>query len=227
MSQPHQQNQNKLYLFYPVSIIGFIISLVTRSPFSHAAIEYNGVLYDSSESRGSFGVSDFDPSKRPHVVFRFYGNLQPWLDHMTGRKYDWKGVLLWVIKRNHRDKFYCFEAAWAALKVAGVVEGDQPKRLSGSDLMLVMNKHFSRSDPFLEIGLAAQIVKAIGGTSSEQYLQAKPPRECIKVARRINRAAERALSVDAASALSRMHESKGCKLAVEERLSKEKISIRA
>lgn len=126
---------NKLYLFYPDGAVGRLIKHVTGSPFSHAAIEYNGVIYDASEERGDFNVSHIKPETRKHIVIEFAGDLSGWLARMTGKKYDWPGVLGWVFAANSKKRVYCFEAAWQALKDAGVVSGVQPRRLSGSDLL--------------------------------------------------------------------------------------------
>jgi len=143
---------NKLYLFYPNSLIGFIISLVTRSPFAHAAIEYCGVLYDASETRGNFARSTIDLSQRAHLCLEFPGDLSTWVLEMTmpPKKYDWIGVLGWLFSANDRSKFHCFEAAWSALHAVGIAtpinrsprlhqrRDDPPGHLSGSDLLTMM-----------------------------------------------------------------------------------------
>lgn len=125
---------NKLYLFYPDSLLGKIITFITKCPYSHSAVEVDGVLYDSSESRGDFNISHINPSDREHKVYEFEGDLSEWVLFMSNSVYDWKGVIGWLFNWNTVNKFYCFEASWMALHFAGIVEGQQPSKLSGCAL---------------------------------------------------------------------------------------------
>lgn len=129
----------KVYLFYPNSLKGLIICLVTLSRFSHAAIEYNGTLYDSSETRGSFGISDIKLAERKFICKELDGDLSFWYNRMKGTKYDWKGVLGWIFKFNDTSRYYCFEAIWEALLDVGIVTLPRPRRLSGGDLLKLLN----------------------------------------------------------------------------------------
>lgn len=126
---------NQLILFYPTGLIGLLICLVTRSPYAHAAILVDGVLWDASEGRGNFAQSDIDLASRRHLAVPFIGDLSGWLQAMQGKRYDYAGIAGWIFGRNRADKVYCFEAAWHALKAVGIAVGDQPGRLSGSDLV--------------------------------------------------------------------------------------------
>lgn len=129
---------NKLYLFKPTSLLGYVICLVTGSPYSHAAIEYDGVLYDSSETRGGFARSQIDVTTRDHVAYGFEGDLSGWFDRMEYKKYDWVGALGWMFKCDNPNRFYCFETAWAALLSAGIVHTGYPDYLDGTVLEEVM-----------------------------------------------------------------------------------------
>ena len=139
---------NKIYLFYPVTIMGRIITFVTRSRFSHAAVEYNGVLYDSSETRGDFGVSSVDLSMRKYKCFEVDGDLKSWYNRMYGTKYDWKGIVGWVFGFHSKSRFYCFEAAWDAMYDIGLVKEQHPDRVSGADILYVFieNTEFTIED---------------------------------------------------------------------------------
>ena len=152
---------NKLYLFYPASLLGWLISVVTRSPFCHAAIEVDGVLWDASESRGYFGRSGIDVSKRKHVCLEFAGDLSSWLDFLQGREYDWIGVLGWLFHANSRRRFYCFEAAWLALSQCGIAKGSMPTQLSGSDLAAIISDHAMGKQSVKAAAGALQILRAI------------------------------------------------------------------
>ncbi len=130
----------KIYLFYPSSLKGYFICLVTLSRFSHAAVEVRGVLYDSSESRGYFGESQIDTSTRRYEVWELEGSLIRWRVSMRGKKYDWKGVIGWIFGAGSKNKFYCFETAWSALAVLGHVPEEIPNRVSGKTIRRILDK---------------------------------------------------------------------------------------
>jgi len=141
-------SQNKLILLEPDSFLGLIISWITGCKYSHSIVEIDGIMYDSSETRGKFGITDrkvmYDVvhGRRKNVVYTVPGDLYPWIAEMSGTRYDWKGVLGWLFKLNNHKKFYCFEASWKALLIAGIVE-HTPNQISGCDLEKVMQKHVS------------------------------------------------------------------------------------
>jgi len=131
---------NVLYLFYPNSFIGLLICLITRTPFAHTAISIDGVLWDSSESRGDFNQSDIDLTKRKHIAIPFEGDLSDWLSKMYGTKYDWLGVFGWVFKWNTPNKYFCFEASWEALHSLGLVAPKMPLKLTAQYLLIALAK---------------------------------------------------------------------------------------
>jgi len=130
----------QIYLIEPNSFIGYLITFITGSKYSHAAIAINGILYDSSEKRGDFNVSDVHLNKRKYVCYELKGNLSEWLAMNIGREYDWVGVIGWLFKANDKTKFYCFEAIYSALMYLNIVK-ETKKSLSGDDLKDILEKY--------------------------------------------------------------------------------------
>lgn len=210
---------NKLYLFYPATLIGWLISLVTRSPFCHAAIEVDGVLYDSSENRATFGVSTIDPSKRRHISLTFGGDLGGWLRYMQGKEYDWAGVLGWLFRADSKRRFYCFEAAWMALRHVGVVRGGLPTQLSGSDLLVLFSQYLQGGTGGEVASLALQILHTINYEHTTHATQWLSGRDGQKLAARIIHEAMVGTGTDTPlAALETMQTDKACLIAVEERI---------
>lgn len=127
-------------LYTPRSIWGELICLFTNSRFSHATIEINGVMYDSSEKRGSFDVSLIDNKTREYTQYTIWcKDLSPWVKSMEGKKYDWVGVFGWIFGCNDRSKFYCFETIYSALVYAGLTEPTD-KPVSANTIISVLAK---------------------------------------------------------------------------------------
>ena len=99
------------------SLTGVLIMCVTRSRYSHAAVNLNGRMVDASESRGNVGETtalDLAPSRR---VRAFEVDLRDpvhrnFIKQHMGAEYDWAGVLGWLFRANSRRRFYCFEFAY-------------------------------------------------------------------------------------------------------------------
>lgn len=118
--------------------ISTIISLITGSCWTHAAVCVEGIWYDSSESRGSFDKLDINEySDRWCIVVDIDMDLSLWLNHMKGKKYNWKGILqfpfTFMFKRD-KSQFYCFQTAWDALWYSLYEEHFTPNRVSGDSL---------------------------------------------------------------------------------------------
>ena len=104
------------------SLTGVLIMVVTRSRYSHAAVNLNGRMVDASESRGNVGETtalDLAPRRR---VRAFEVDLRDpvhrnFITQHLGAEYDWAGVLGWLFRANSRRRFYCFEFAY---KFAGL-----------------------------------------------------------------------------------------------------------
>ena len=128
---------NKVYLYKPKSFIGYLITWVTKAPYSHAAIEIDNILYDSSETRGNFGKSEIINKNRKFICYEVEGDLSVWLESMKGKKYDWSGVIGWIFNVNDRDRFYCFEAVYDALAYLGLTEYTTD-RVSSKDIIKIL-----------------------------------------------------------------------------------------
>lgn len=108
------------------SYTGFLIAMVTRCQYVHAAVCVDGVWWHSSETLGHFGRVDMEAYKnRNCIVFEFPGDLTEWVEKMKPTRYDWRGVLGWIWKWNSPTRFYCFEAAFDALLSAKVIQHDE------------------------------------------------------------------------------------------------------
>ena len=125
--------KNQIALFTGTrSLTGLAIQLATNCEYVHAAIGINGQWYEASESRKRFGRLDrLQYASRRCAVYtmpdRSGSDWNSWLQDMKGREYDWEGVFKWIF--NHRgnpEKFYCHEAAKAAMAVCGVAVPEQP-----------------------------------------------------------------------------------------------------
>jgi hypothetical protein len=136
----------KIHLLKPTTLIGYIISIATWSKYSHSIVEINGVLYDSSETRGTFDVSDLVLGDRPYLTYEFRSkiNLKRWAGKNLGKEYDWLGVFGWFFDANDKNKFYCFEATYAALYHAKITDIRIPTKLSADDLIDVMEEYKKR-----------------------------------------------------------------------------------
>lgn len=130
---------NKIYLYKPNSFWGRVITFVTRSPYSHTAVEINGIVYDSSETRGTFAQSDIIPQTREHDVFVFDGDLTVWLWTMKGKKYDWQGVWGYIFGINNKNKFYCFETSYSALMFLEIAKAPMPYKVNGNTVKRVLS----------------------------------------------------------------------------------------
>lgn len=138
--------KNRIYLFEwsRKSVMSWVILLATGCPYAHAAVEVDGVLYDASETRGTFDRADRARFiGRQCLVCEVDGDLSGWLQAMDGKRYDYRGVLGWLVCRwwrrgcGAKQQFYCFESANEALrflKRKHVPEG----AVSGCDLLDVM-----------------------------------------------------------------------------------------
>lgn len=124
------------------NIVSFSIAMITKTPWTHAAIRVDGIWYDSSETRGYFDeliVDDYE--NRWCIITEFDGDLTNWLSSMKGTKYNWKGVyqfpFYFLAKRNETE-FYCFQAAWDAAWYSIYNEHFTPPKVSGESLKYLM-----------------------------------------------------------------------------------------
>jgi len=146
MTRTPAKNAIVLFDFNLRSLASLLIALVTKSRWSHAAVLVDGVLYDASETREKFGRSDIKlDSTRGCTIWHLpddcTGALTHWVGCNTHRRYDWPGVILWVLGVHRPDRWYCFEAAMAALHYAGIVKKVECKgSISANDLNETLNE---------------------------------------------------------------------------------------
>ena len=147
------------------SFISKAVEVVTGCDVTHSAVLYDGDLYDASELRGDFGRAKIKKLKNRKVEVYNLGAsdqiMQTWLIKHGGKKYDYSGVLQWVLfwslgrffknsRLNQKKKVYCFEAT--ANLVSKVTRLKFPENVSGCHLRRTMGKPvFSgKLDEFLE-----------------------------------------------------------------------------
>ena len=83
------------------SIISKCISLVTGSNITHSAVLVDGELWDASEKRGNFGRAKAKKLLNRKVEVYHLGasdiQAQAWVVNNDGKKYDYAGILQWVL----------------------------------------------------------------------------------------------------------------------------------
>lgn len=131
---------NRLFLFLPNTFAEWLLAIFFRDFFIHAAIEVGGVRYDSDPRRGSFGLSDVSLDGRKVVEIEFGGDLFNFVQGMSGRVHQWRGVWGWL-RACRRRSLYSFDMVWLALKSAGIVSGNAPVRVTGMDLLRAVLAH--------------------------------------------------------------------------------------
>lgn len=119
------------------SLFSILCSIVTGQSSSHAAIIEDGVLYDTTLLRGHFDrASPWDVlayDKRQVTVFDLpEHDATEWLRGHIGTPYDYKGLLLWPLGLESKDRTYCFQAVAQCLTALGVL--DLPSKVSAKEL---------------------------------------------------------------------------------------------
>lgn len=122
--------------------MGLIISLATNCPYTHAAVEVDGIWYHSSEKQGGFSeLNPADYDNRSATIYEFTGDLQPWLKSMHGKQYGWKGIFGWACYaigihrgtiKGHRKHFYCYITALQAILNAYVQDNFSVKKTNSN-----------------------------------------------------------------------------------------------
>jgi hypothetical protein len=124
------------------NIMSITIAMITKTPWTHAAIRVNDKWYDSSETRGYFAELEVNEYKnRWCIIAEFDGELTDWLYSMKGKKYNWKGIYqfpFYFIRNRNKSHFYCFQAAWDAVWYSVYNEHFTPPKVSGESLKHLM-----------------------------------------------------------------------------------------
>lgn len=137
------------------SWIAKAIAHVTGSRFTHSAVYHNGIIYHSSERVGKFDSMDTkeyeDRSVEVFHVGASPSQVTEWIIENTHKRYDWKGVIGWILywafgkyfesrRANSRGRVYCHECV---ANLINKVQGPRvkfPVHISGDDLKNKLNK---------------------------------------------------------------------------------------
>lgn len=143
-----------------LSFVSFMIWMVTGYPISHSAVIWRGQLYDSSESRGDFGVGTPVKNYGQREVLVYNRQVAPqealgWIQEVGAIKYDYVGVLGWFAawlfkpvrflskfflrKTLQSKKVWCFEATAKLLLRSGIAKNIEAPT-HGGHLMQVLGE---------------------------------------------------------------------------------------
>jgi len=137
----------KIALFEPDwrSPKSLMISYLTKTPWSHAAVEIDGVWYDASESRGDFSQCDVKKKMKGRLahVWRI-GNriaVRNKIEENLGTRYEYKGLLGYALSSKKDKRFYCFELAMVmALLVKEPKAIPMIEQINGLDILGLLGK---------------------------------------------------------------------------------------
>jgi len=111
------------------------ICIWTLSRHSHAELCIDGVCYSSSAMDKGVRSKVIDITSGRWDLYLLQGvdnaSALAWFDEHEGQKYDWPGIVSWVIPfvRQHATRWVCFEAVGAMLQIA------KPHRLTARRLI--------------------------------------------------------------------------------------------
>lgn len=111
------------------------ICLRTWSRHSHAELYIDGICYSSSERENGVRSKIINlETGRWDVIDLPYASAdkcRAWFDAHEGQKYDWMGILGFLLPVKHdKDKWFCFEAVGAMLEIP------RAHRLNASKLLV-------------------------------------------------------------------------------------------
>ena len=131
-------------LYYPSDAFGDLICWRLETDYSHATIEFNGIIYSATFPKvvsvpladAAFGMP---PRKGREYKITLtdeeYAKGEAWFKAQVGTDYDVLAMLGWAFRVSAwqcRKRVYCFESVYACLAAAGVfptskllVTGDQ------------------------------------------------------------------------------------------------------
>lgn len=102
------------------SLFSVLCSIVTGSGYSHGAIFHQGVLYDTTMTRGYFDIDGTVEDDRLVVCFDINVNPEKWINSNRKVEYDLFGLIFWIFGVQSSNKIYCFSAIDECLKSVGV-----------------------------------------------------------------------------------------------------------
>lgn len=115
----------KVHFYTRFFLSSAFIMMLTRSRFCHAAIEVDGIVYESTFKGGVSSKSVFDCKKPTKTItmhdLPYKVKTKAFLLNSLGRPYDSKAIFSFMFKRNWEDKksWFCSELVAMALMVGG------------------------------------------------------------------------------------------------------------
>lgn len=100
-----------------------LTSLVTNCSYSHASILQNGIIYDTTFTRGYFDAAhplNQQGSREITVIDIPEIDATEFIKSYMGTKYARLGLILWPFNVNFAGKDYCFQAIEKCLRYNGV-----------------------------------------------------------------------------------------------------------
>lgn len=137
----------RIRLYRPADLAGRLIAWRLESCWSHATIEFDGMIYSATVPQiVAVGLDDPEFGMPPRlgetVEIRLSDDeatrAQAYCRSMVGTEYDIKSIIAWALRipaLQSPTRVYCFEFAYAALAAAGVFP--ESKRLVTGDQLLV------------------------------------------------------------------------------------------
>lgn len=176
---------NRLILFLPSTLLGFFYSIFYRDPFEHVAIESQGILWDSDLKRGTFGCSDADLKKRPHIALEFDGDVTDWLVAHNTRRHKWRGFWGWLFNAKPGQGLYNFDMAWLALLSVGIVSGRMPRRVTGLSLLNSLISYERDIGSGCHTKLINQVLRVVQFSRADEVVRALSGSSCVEVSNSI------------------------------------------
>lgn len=124
------------------SVFSVVCSAVTASGYSHGAILSDGVLYDTTFTRGHFAPAPPVEATRKVAVIDVGGDCAEWVLANLGVKYDTLGLLLWFFRVSTVGRMYCFNVVENALASNSVRLNLGWRKSGGTILTALLNKGY-------------------------------------------------------------------------------------
>lgn len=125
------------------TLLDKLIDRLTESVgFSHVELVFDdGTFFSSSGRDGGVRLKTIVPKPDHWKLFDLpilavdERKLRLWCGSQVGRKYDWWGVLRFVLPiRPHHDRWFCSEIVTTCLQGCGLLPGIEPWQTSPNDL---------------------------------------------------------------------------------------------
>ena len=124
------------------SLFSVICSLVTASGYSHGAIVNNGLLYDTTFTRGCLDLAPPVDDNRKVAVVEVPGDCEEWLRSNFYTEYDTVGLLFWFLRLATAGKMYCFNVVEKSLSSVNIHLNLGWRKSGGSILTALLDKDY-------------------------------------------------------------------------------------